>query len=138
MTEVEPLLVAQGVSKRFDPPARLFRKRGPSTYALRDVSLSLRPGETVGNVGESGSGKTTLGRVLVRLSEPTTASVRFLGRDLSTVSRGEVRSWFRPRIRMVFQDPDAVLNPGYTVGTGLVRALAVHKPETSPEHRQLT
>ncbi|MFD7682941.1 dipeptide ABC transporter ATP-binding protein [Streptomyces sp. NPDC060187] len=89
--------------------------RGKQRFAaVDDVSLTVRRGETLGVVGESGSGKTTLGRMLVGLTEPTSGSIRYEGREQSGV---------RPSVQMVFQDPVSSLNPRRSVGESIADPL---------------
>jgi oligopeptide/dipeptide ABC transporter ATP-binding protein len=95
--------------------------RGP-LRAVDSVSLSLRPGETLGLVGESGCGKTTLARCVAGLQVPDTGSIRLDGSELSPRrSRGEHRA-----IQIVFQDPFSSLNPRLSVRRVLTQLLAVH------------
>ena len=89
--------------------------------AVRDVTLSIAPGETVGLVGESGCGKSTLGRAIMRL-EPATGQVRLGGLDV-LAARGEDLAQFRRTVQMVFQDPSGSLNPRRRVGTILAQPL---------------
>ena len=93
-------------------PGKGFRAK--PFRALKGVSLDIRPGETVGLVGESGSGKTTLGRALLGLAPVTEGSVRYAGRDIGHLSRGERRE-LSSEIQVVFQDPYSSLNPAMTI-----------------------
>src|SRR5437016_14431791 len=72
--------------------------------AVDDVSLRIESGETLGLVGESGSGKSTLGRLILRLIEPTSGSIRFNGRDLLSASHREMRQ-LRRDMHIIFKDP---------------------------------
>lgn len=119
-----PLLEVQALTKTFTPRRRVLGgTTGAPVHAVRDVSFALHAGEVLGIVGSSGSGKTTLARLLLRLIEPTAGAVRLGGADLLSFSDEAVRTKLRPAIRMVFQDPDAALNPAYTIGDGMSRAL---------------
>lgn len=96
--------------------------RRPVT-ALRDVSVSVRRGETVGVVGESGSGKSTLGRAILGLAPITGGSIRFEGGRLP--ARGRGRRTARA-LQVVFQDPYSSLNPTQTIGEILAEPLQAH------------
>jgi peptide/nickel transport system ATP-binding protein/oligopeptide transport system ATP-binding protein len=94
------------------------------TLAVDHVSFSIARGETFGLIGESGCGKTTLGRILLRLVEPSSGTVRFDGVELTTLSKRELRR-FRPRMQIVFQDPDTSLNPRMTIGRCVAEPLEI-------------
>jgi peptide/nickel transport system ATP-binding protein len=100
-------------------------KSAGEVRAVDDVSLDIQAGETLGLVGESGSGKSTLGRLILRLIEPTSGSVRLEGRDLLAASRGEMRS-LRRDLQIIFQDPFASLDPRFRVEDIIAEPLIIH------------
>ena len=107
----DPLLEAVDLVKHFPVRSASLRRRvREHVHAVDGVSLEVRRGETLGIVGESGCGKSTLGRLLVRLHDPTSGTVRFGGRDITRLSRRELRPT-RRELQMIFQDPYASLNP---------------------------
>jgi peptide/nickel transport system ATP-binding protein len=113
----EALLQARDVQMHF-PVTRgiIFQRKIGAVQAVDGVSFDVNRGETLGIVGESGCGKSTLGRVLTRLLDPTGGSVNFDGRDISHLSRAQMRP-IRRDIQMIFQDPYSSLNPRHNVGT---------------------
>ncbi|WUH16267.1 ABC transporter ATP-binding protein [Streptomyces sp. NBC_00448] len=110
------------------------RGRG-AVRALDDVSLSVRPGETVGLVGESGSGKSTAARVALGLVRPTSGTVTLFGSDLRRVSARARRS-LRSGVGVVLQDPVASLDARMTVGECIAEPLRVHRRGMSSKERQ--
>lgn len=98
-------------------------KTGPR--AVDNVSLDIHSGETLGLVGESGSGKSTLGRLLLRLIDPTSGSIRFEGRDLMVASHREMRQ-LRGDMQIIFQDPFGSLDPRMNVEDIIAEPLIIH------------
>ena len=94
--------------------------------AVDEVSLDIHPGETLGLVGESGSGKSTLGRLILRLIEPTSGTVRLEGRDLLSASGGEMRR-LRRDLQIIFQDPFASLDPRFRVEDIIAEPMIIHR-----------
>jgi oligopeptide/dipeptide ABC transporter ATP-binding protein len=112
--------------------ARLFGRDTGTIKAVDGVSLSLQPGEVVGLVGESGSGKSTLGRALLGLVPATEGSVHLHDQNLADLSRRRLRE-IRQVVQMVFQDPNAALNPSMTVEEAVADALKVHGMRSATE-----
>ncbi|PWW25421.1 oligopeptide transport system ATP-binding protein [Cytobacillus oceanisediminis] len=123
MTEV--LLEVNQLKKYFPVTGGLFGRKTGDVKAVDDISFFVNKGETLGLVGESGCGKSTTGRMLMRLIEPTEGKVVFEGKDLTSLSSGEMRK-MRKEMQMVFQDPFASLNPRHTVEQILEEPLIVH------------
>ncbi|KFC70521.1 ABC transporter related protein [Bosea sp. LC85] len=120
----DPILTIEHVSKTYRTGG-FFGRGQRITYAVKDVSLVLPKGGTLGIVGESGSGKSTLARCLVRLIDPESGEIRLNGRDLACLTREQMRAETR-HIQMVFQDPFASLNPRRKAGEAVAQGLIVH------------
>ncbi len=121
----EVLLEASGVEKSFVVERDLIGRAKARLWAVRDIDLVLRRGETLGLVGESGCGKSTLGRTLLRLYDADAGRIVFEGEDITRVRGGELRA-LRRRMQMIFQDPSASLDPRMTVGRSAAEPLLVH------------
>ncbi|MFZ9628658.1 MAG: ABC transporter ATP-binding protein [Ilumatobacteraceae bacterium] len=119
-----PLLEVRNLVKTFAARST-FGAAGRGVQAVADVSFELQRGETLSLVGESGCGKSTTARCAVRILDATSGSVVFDGTDLSTLSPERLRA-MRSRFQMVFQDPQASLNPRMTVGDILAEPLQIH------------
>jgi oligopeptide transport system ATP-binding protein len=122
----EMLVRAEHVKKYFPIRKGILAREVARVHAVDDVSLEVRTGETLGLVGESGCGKSTLARCLARLHELTAGSVTFEDRDISRLSRRQLRP-VRRELQMVFQDPYASLNPRKRVGTIIADPLHIHR-----------
>lgn len=107
---MSPLLEVRQLRKEFRPRAGGLLGARPRVRAVTDVDLDLEIGETLALVGESGCGKTTLGRLIARLVEPSSGAIRFAGSDLLALTGRELRRRRRD-LQMVFQDPEASLDP---------------------------
>jgi oligopeptide transport system ATP-binding protein len=103
--------------------------------AVDGVSFEVRQGETLGLVGESGSGKSTLCRAALQLIEPTAGSVRFEGREIAGLSRRAMQP-LRREMQMVFQDPQASLNPRKRVGQIIGYPMKLQEAAGGPELRR--
>ncbi len=129
-----PLLVkAQDVGVEFAVPTGWFSKR--PFHAVRQATLSLRRGETLGIVGESGSGKTTLGMALLALQPIASGSVELSGQRVDNADRQTLRA-MRRRMQVVFQDPFASLSPRMTVGQIVGEGLGLHRPDLDAAARE--
>ena len=130
------MLEVEGLTKYF--LSGMIRKR--RVKAVDDVSFRIEKGKTLGLVGESGCGKTTVGRLILRLIKPTGGRVLFDGIDLLSLKKRELRK-IRPRMQMIFQDPDSSLDPRMKIGTSIAEPLKVHgtipKYERSQKIREL-
>ena len=131
----EPLLSVRGLTMHFPIYRGIFRRRVGAVKAVDDVSFDIAAGETLGLVGESGCGKTTAGRAILRLYDPTSGEVALEGRDIARLEGGALRA-LRPKMQMIFQDPQASLNPRMTVGSIIAEPLDEHAKLSRAERRK--
>ncbi|MBO4316819.1 MAG: ABC transporter ATP-binding protein [Mailhella sp.] len=120
---MEQILRLESISRRFKLKNGVFSSDASLFYAVRDVSLVLKDGQTCGLVGESGCGKSTTARMAAGLLEPSSGSVFVCGKDRYSKTQ---RSKFDPRmVQMVFQDPFSSLNPRMRIGKALEEPLRI-------------
>ncbi|QTR54076.1 ABC transporter ATP-binding protein [Thiothrix unzii] len=129
-----PLLSIRNLNVWFPLRKGIFRRTVDHLRAVDDVSLSVTAGQIVALVGESGCGKTTLGRAVLQLGKPTSGSIQLHGQELTGLSASELRP-LRPKMQMVFQDPQSSLNPRLLIETTLTEPMKVHGIGANQEER---
>jgi len=120
----EPLVEVDDLQVLFPVGGGSLGRPGAFVHAVDGVSFTIERGKTVGLVGESGSGKSTIGLSLLGLERPTGGRVRFDGQEMDF--RGASLKQLRTRATMVFQDPNASLNPRRSVGASVREPLEIH------------
>ncbi|MGD9863530.1 MAG: ATP-binding cassette domain-containing protein, partial [Pseudodonghicola sp.] len=128
----ETLLEVRDLKLHFPTYGGLFRRQVGNVKAVDGVSFTIYKGETLGLVGESGCGKSSCGRGLLRLSEPSSGEVIFDGCQVTSLAARQMRA-MRTRMQMVFQDPQASLNPRMTVAEIIAEPLNEHSGLTRKE-----
>ena len=119
------LIEVRDLVKQFPKRGGILNRVIAKVHAVTDVNFDVRQGETLGVVGESGCGKSTLGKVVMRLLDPTSGSIKYEGNDIGSLSYNELLP-FRRKMQIIFQDPNSSLNPRMTVESILREAVAVH------------
>jgi oligopeptide/dipeptide ABC transporter ATP-binding protein len=121
-----PLLEVRDLTKYFPIKKGIFARQVGAVKAVDGVSMTVMPGETLGVVGESGCGKSTTGRCILRLIEPTSGTIKFMGEDLLALDKTALRKK-RREMQIIFQDPFSSLNPRMSVGAIIKEGLTIHK-----------
>jgi len=126
MPDQSAVLEVCDLKKYFPIRSGLLQRSRGTVFAVDGVSFTIAPGETLGLVGESGCGKSTVGRAVTRLIEPTAGNIRISGKDISALSKTELRP-YRREMQIIFQDPFSSLDPRMTAGDIVAEPLRVHK-----------
>jgi peptide/nickel transport system ATP-binding protein len=132
-----PVLQLAGVALSYDSPGLTGRVLGrpPAPPAVTGISFAVGPGETVALIGESGSGKSTIVRAIAGLLAPRAGTIHFNGSRLAPDAKRRSAS-DRRRIQLIFQNPDASLNPRHTVRQLLAQPLHLYQPGPSRDHER--
>jgi peptide/nickel transport system ATP-binding protein/oligopeptide transport system ATP-binding protein len=120
------LMVVRNLKKYYPVRTGIIHRISAYVQAVDDVSFTVKEGETLGLVGESGCGKTTIGRAVLRLTEPTSGSVEFEGKDLFALKGRELKE-VRRDLQIIFQDPYSSLDPRVQIGDSVMEGLDIHK-----------
>ncbi len=131
----EPLVEIRDLVKNFPVKGGVLQREVATVNAVAGVDLDIYWGETIGLVGESGCGKTTLGRLLVRLLEPTSGTIKFGGEDITHL-KGRKMKPFRKRMQIIFQDPFSSLDPRAQVGVSIAEGLRLHGVRDRDERQE--
>ncbi|MBL1434854.1 MAG: dipeptide ABC transporter ATP-binding protein [Rhodobacteraceae bacterium] len=131
----KPLVQVRNLKMHFPIHRGILKRQVGAVKAVDGISFDIFEGETLGLVGESGCGKSTVGRCVLRLYEVTDGSIEIDGTDIATLSGEELRAK-RPEMQMIFQDPQASLNPRMTVGSIISEPLDEHRKMTKTEKRE--
>jgi oligopeptide transport system ATP-binding protein len=127
-----PLVQVRDLVKHFPVRGGILQRTVGTVQAVDGVSFDIKRGETLGLVGESGCGKTTVGRLLLRLIEPTSGTIRFDGVDITAISGAALKP-YRRRMQIIFQDPYSSLDPRTPIGDSIGEGLRIHGLGTSAE-----
>ncbi len=130
-----PLVKVENLKMHFPIYRGILSRRAGEVKAVDGISFEIMEGETLGLVGESGCGKSTVGRALLRLYNITEGSLEVNGHDVSNIAGEDLRE-LRPEMQMIFQDPQASLNPRMTVGSIIAEPLDEHTKLSKAEKRE--
>jgi len=120
-----PVIEVNDLKKHFPIRKGLLQRAAGTVFAVDGVSFAIKAGETLGLVGESGCGKSTVGRTILRLIEPTGGSITVDGRDITHLSKTELRP-YRRQMQIIFQDPFSSLDPRMSAGDIVAEPMRVH------------
>jgi oligopeptide/dipeptide ABC transporter ATP-binding protein len=129
------VLDVRDLKKHFPIRKGLLQRAAGIVFAVDGVSFTIRAGETLGLVGESGCGKSTVGRTILRLIEPTGGSIRIDGRDITHLSKTELRP-YRRQMQIIFQDPFSSLDPRMSAGDIVAEPMRVHRTAVGRDVRK--
>jgi oligopeptide/dipeptide ABC transporter ATP-binding protein len=129
-----PLVEVVDLVKYFPVKMGVLQRTGAWVRAVDHVTFEVRKGETLGLVGESGCGKTTVGRLILRLLDATSGTIRFDGDDITGLTGSKLRP-YRRRMQIIFQDPFASLDPRQPIGDSIGEGLRIHNVGSAQERR---
>jgi peptide/nickel transport system ATP-binding protein/oligopeptide transport system ATP-binding protein len=130
-----PLVEVRDLVKHFPVRGGILQRTVAWVQAVDGVDLEVRRGETLGLVGESGCGKTTVGRLILRLIDPTSGSIRFDGTDITKLKGAELKP-YRRRMQVIFQDPYASLDPRLPIAESIGDGLRIHRIGNPAQQRE--
>ncbi len=122
MTVPQPILITEGLKKHFPVRRGVLQRVSGCVRAVDGVDLQIAPQQTLGLVGESGCGKSTVARLILRLLDADSGSIRFDGQEISRMGESEFKA-MRKEIQMIFQDPYSSLNPRMTVAQSIAEGV---------------
>ncbi len=131
----DTLLEVESVVKYFPVRGGILQRTVAQVQAVENVSFAVKRGETLGLVGESGCGKTTIGRMIVRLTDPTSGAIRFEGQDILPLKGNDLKR-LRREMQIIFQDPYSSLDPRTPVGDSIGEGLLVHGVKSARERQR--
>jgi peptide/nickel transport system ATP-binding protein len=135
VTGEAPLIEVRDLVKHFPIRGGILQRTVGLVQAVDRVSFEVQRGETLGLVGESGCGKTTVGRLLLRLIEPTSGTIRFEGEDITALGGARLKR-IRREMQIIFQDPYASLDPRTPIGDSIGEGLRIHSIGSPAERRE--
>jgi oligopeptide/dipeptide ABC transporter ATP-binding protein len=131
----EILLEGRDITKHYPVTRGLLQRTVGWVKAVDGVSFTVEQGKTLSLVGESGAGKTTTAKAVLLLEKPTSGSIIFKGRDLSQLSKSQLKQWYRPAVQAVQQNPWSSMNPRMKVRDIVAEPLVVNTKKPRWETR---